>query len=60
MHKKGNCSHAKNKNLFKSLKTYIFKKKYTQMWKLHRKLNFPNFFWLAAVYTCVPAFKIDW
>ena len=27
------------------------------MWKLHRKLNFPNIFWLAAIYTWAPAFK---
>ena len=25
------------------------------MWKLHRKLNFPNIFWLAAIYTWAPA-----
>ena len=27
------------------------------MWKLHRKLNFPNIFRLAAIYTWAPAFK---
>ena len=29
------------------------------MWKLHRKLNFPNFFRLAAIYTWTPAFKAE-
>ena len=28
------------------------------MWKLHRKLNFPNIFRLAAIYTWAPAFKL--
>ena len=27
------------------------------MWKLHRKLKFPNIFLLAAIYTWAPAFK---
>ena len=27
------------------------------MWKQHRKLNFPNIFRLAAIYTWAPAFK---
>ena len=27
------------------------------MWKLYRKLNFPNIFLLAAIYTWAPAFK---
>ena len=27
------------------------------MWKLHRKLNFPNIFRLAAIYTWTPAFN---
>ena len=27
------------------------------MWKQQRKLNFPNIFRLAAIYTWVPAFK---
>ena len=27
------------------------------MWKLHRKLNFPNIFRLAAIYTPAPAFN---
>ena len=27
------------------------------MWKLHRKLNFPNIFRLAAIYIPAPAFK---
>ena len=29
------------------------------MWKLHRKLNFPNILRLAAIYTWAPAFKDD-
>ena len=41
-----------------SLKPYIFKND-TQMWKLHRKLNFFNIFRLAAIYTWAPAFKHD-
>ena len=36
---------------------YLKKKNDTQMWKLHRKLNFPNIFRLAAIYTWAPAFK---
>ena len=56
MHKQGSCSHAKNWNLLWSLKPYIFKND-TQMWKLHRKLNFPNFFRLAAIHTWAPAFN---
>ena len=58
MHKQCSCSHAKNENLLKSLKPYIFKND-TQMWKLHRKLNFPNIFQLAAIYTWALAFKIE-
>ena len=27
------------------------------MWKLHRKLSFPNIFRLDAIYTWAPAFK---
>ena len=30
------------------------------MWKLLRKLNFPNIFRLAAIYTPAPAFKFPW
>ena len=56
MHKQCSCSHAKNENLLKSLKPYIFKND-AQMWELHRKLNFPNIFRLAAIYTPAPAFK---
>ena len=56
MHKQCSCSHAKNDNLLKSVKPYIFKID-SQMWKLHRKLNFPNIFRLAAIYTWAPAFK---
>ena len=36
---------------------YIFKND-SQMWKLHRKLNFPNIFRLAAIYTWAPALKV--
>ena len=43
MHKHCSCSHAKNENLLKSLKPYIFKND-AQMWKLLRKLNFSNIF----------------
>ena len=49
VHKQGSCSHAKNQNLLKSLKPFIFKKD-TQIRKLHRKLNFPNIFdWLLFI-----------
>ena len=30
------------------------------MWKLHRKLNFPNIFRLAAIYAWAPAFNLIW
>ena len=56
MHKQCSCSHAKNENLLKSVKPYIFKND-AQMWMLHRKLNFPNMFRLVAIYTPAPAFK---
>ena len=60
MHKKVSHPHAKNYNLLLlwlvSLKPFIFKND-AQMWKLHRKLNFPNIFQFAAIYTWVPAFK---
>ena len=59
MHKQGSCSHAKNKFLLQSLKPYIFKND-SQMWKLHRKLSFPNIFLLAAIYTWAPVFKDTW
>ena len=29
------------------------------MWKLHTKLNFPNIFRLAAIFSWAPAFKHD-
>ena len=35
-------------------KTVYFQK----MWELHRKLNFLNFFRLAAIYTWAPAFSL--
>ena len=49
-----------NQNLLWSLKPCLFKND-TQMWKLHRKLNFPNIFWLPAIYiyTWTPAFQYE-
>ena len=52
------CSyfHAKNE-IFLSTRKSLFIKYVSQFCKLHRKLNFPNIFRLAAIYTRAPAFK---
>ena len=53
------CSyfHAKNE-IFLSTRKSLFIKYVSQFCKLHRTLNFPNIFRLAAIYTRTPAFKI--
>ena len=49
--------HAKNE-IFLSTRKSLFIKYVSQFCKLHRKLNFPNIFRLAAIYTRAPAFKL--
>ena len=52
------CSyfHAKNENFFDYNKIFFYQICFPIL-KLHRKLNFPTIFRLAAIYIRAPAFK---